>query len=54
MPWVPKHTETVATHDLAKGMLTGVILPAVFFARKVGRMLIINDIQSTPIRASTL
>jgi len=45
---------TVANHDLAKGMLTGVILSAVFFARKVGRMLIIDDIQSTPIRASTL
>ena len=27
---------TVANHDLAKGMLTGVILSAVFFARKVG------------------
>jgi SulP family sulfate permease len=30
---------TVATHDLAKGVLTGVILSAVFFARKVGRLL---------------
>lgn len=44
----------VAIHDLAKGMLTGVILSAVFFARKIGRMLIIDDVQSTPIRASTL
>ena len=34
----------VATRDLAKGMLTGVILSAVFFARKVGRMVIIDDI----------
>jgi SulP family sulfate permease len=30
---------TVATHDLAKGVLTGVLLSALFFARKVGRML---------------
>jgi SulP family sulfate permease len=30
---------TVATHDLAKGVLSGVLLSAVFFARKVGRML---------------
>ncbi len=30
---------TVATHDLARGVLTGVLLSALFFARKVGRML---------------
>jgi len=36
---------TVATHDLAKGVLTGVILSAVFFTRKVGKMLIIDDTQ---------
>jgi sulfate permease, SulP family len=30
---------TVATHDLAKGVLTGVLLSALFFARKVGRVL---------------
>jgi SulP family sulfate permease len=30
---------TVATHDLAKGVLSGVLLSALFFARKVGRML---------------
>src|SRR5690606_38809145 len=28
---------TVATHDLAKGVLTGVVLSAVFFTRKVGK-----------------
>lgn len=36
---------TVATHDLAKGVLTGVILSAVFFARKVGSMLSIEQTQ---------
>ena len=30
---------TVATHDLAKGVLTGVLLSALFFARKVGQVL---------------
>ncbi|NYZ61738.1 SulP family inorganic anion transporter [Luteimonas deserti] len=30
---------TVATHDLAKGVLTGVLLSALFFARKVSRVL---------------
>jgi SulP family sulfate permease len=30
---------TVVTHDLAKGVLSGVLLSALFFARKVGRML---------------
>jgi sulfate permease, SulP family len=30
---------TVATHDLARGVLTGVLLSALCFARKVGRML---------------
>ena len=34
---------TVATHDLAKGVLTGVLLSALFFARKVGRMLQVSD-----------
>ncbi len=37
---------TVATHDLAKGVLTGVILSAVFFTRKVGRMLRIDNTNS--------
>ena len=30
---------TVLTHDLAKGVFTGVLLSALFFARKVGRVL---------------
>lgn len=34
---------TVATHDLAKGVLTGVILSAVFFTRKVGKMLSVEE-----------
>ena len=33
---------TVATHDLAKGVLTGVLLSGVFFAQKVGRMLSVS------------
>ncbi|MDX5517583.1 SulP family inorganic anion transporter [Stenotrophomonas sp. RG-453] len=37
---------TVATHDLAKGVLTGVLLSALFFARKVGRMLDIADAEA--------
>ncbi|GHA72550.1 SulP family inorganic anion transporter [Cognatilysobacter bugurensis] len=36
---------TVVTHDLAKGVLTGVLLSALFFARKVGRVL---HVGSTP------
>ena len=36
---------TVATHDLAKGVLTGVVLSAVFFTRKVGKMLTIEETQ---------
>jgi len=34
---------TVATHGLAKGVFTGVLLSALFFARKVGRMLDIAE-----------
>jgi SulP family sulfate permease len=34
---------TVLTHDLAKGVLTGVLLSALFFARKVGRVLHIGS-----------
>ena len=30
---------TVATHDLAQGVLTGVLLSGFFFAQKVGRIL---------------
>ena len=34
----------VATHDLAKGVLVGVLLSALFFARKVGRVLHVGSI----------
>lgn len=34
---------TVLSHDLAKGVLTGVLLSALFFARKVGRVLHIGS-----------
>ncbi len=34
---------TVTTHDLAKGVLVGVLLSALFFARKVGRVLHIGS-----------
>ncbi len=34
---------TVATHDLAKGVLTGVLLSGVFFAQKVSRMLDVSS-----------
>ena len=37
---------TVFTHDLAKGVLTGVMLSALFFARKVGRVLHIGSTAS--------
>ncbi|MFC0131068.1 sodium-independent anion transporter [Massilia eurypsychrophila] len=33
----------VATHDLAKGVFVGVLLSALFFATKVGRLLAINS-----------
>lgn len=36
----------VATHDLAKGVLVGVLLSALFFARKVGQVL---HVGSTPL-----
>lgn len=36
---------TVFTHDLAKGVLTGVLLSGIFFAKKVGRVL---HVASTP------
>ncbi|MDC8640585.1 SulP family inorganic anion transporter [Xanthomonas hortorum] len=35
---------TVWTHDLAKGVFAGVLLSALFFARKVGRMLQVQEI----------
>ena len=34
---------TVATHDLAKGVLTGVLLSGFFFAQKIGRILRITS-----------
>ena len=34
---------TVATHDLAKGVLTGVLLSGFFFAHKVGRILRVSS-----------
>lgn len=34
---------TVATHDLAKGVLTGVLLSGFFFAQKVGRIMRVNS-----------
>lgn len=34
---------TLATHDLAKGVLTGVLLSALFFARKVGQVLHVDS-----------
>ncbi|MDH5823358.1 SulP family inorganic anion transporter [Luteimonas sp. RD2P54] len=35
---------TVLTHDLAKGVLTGVLLSALFFARKVGQVLHVGSV----------
>ena len=35
---------TVATHDLAKGVLTGVLLSGVFFAQKVSRLLKVDSV----------
>ncbi|QCB45024.1 SulP family inorganic anion transporter [Hydrogenophaga sp. PAMC20947] len=35
---------TVATHDLAKGVLTGVLLSGFFFAHKVGQILRVNSL----------
>ena len=35
---------TVATHDLAKGVLAGVLLSGIFFASKVGRILHVGSI----------
>ena len=34
---------TVSTHDLAKGVLTGVLLSGLFFAHKVGQILLIRS-----------
>ncbi|GIX38477.1 MAG: sodium-independent anion transporter [Silanimonas sp.] len=44
---------TVATHDLAKGVLTGVLLSALFFARKVGQVLHVESEASEDGRVRT-
>ncbi|GAA4858208.1 SulP family inorganic anion transporter [Luteimonas vadosa] len=44
---------TVFTHDLAKGVFTGVLLSALFFARKVGRVLHIGSTASADASART-
>jgi SulP family sulfate permease len=44
---------TVSTHDLAKGVLVGVLLSGIFFAHKVGRLLRIDSSLDTPGRVRT-
>jgi sulfate permease, SulP family len=44
---------TVATHDLAKGVLTGVLLSGFFFAQKVGRILRVQSRSEDEGRART-
>ncbi len=44
---------TVLTHDLAKGVLTGVLLSALFFARKVGQVLHVESTATTDGRERT-
>ena len=39
---------TVLTHDLARGVLTGVLLSALFFARKVARVLHVTSASEAP------
>ena len=34
---------TVSTHDLAKGVITGVLLSGLFFAQKVGRFMVVKS-----------
>ena len=36
----------VATHDLSKGVVLGVLLSVIFFARKVGKMVSVDEIPS--------
>ena len=36
-------TVTVSTHDLAKGVITGVLLSGLFFAQKVGRFMVVKS-----------
>jgi sulfate permease, SulP family len=44
---------TVATHDLAKGVLTGVLLSGFFFAHKVGQILRVNSLAEDEGRQRT-
>jgi sulfate permease, SulP family len=44
---------TVATHDLAKGVLTGVLLSGFFFAHKVGQILRISSLAEDEGRQRT-
>ncbi|WP_460458013.1 SulP family inorganic anion transporter [Arenimonas alkanexedens] len=44
---------TVFTHDLAKGVLTGVLLSALFFARKVGQVLHIGSVPADDGKSRT-
>ena len=44
---------TVFTHDLAKGVLTGVLLSGIFFAKKVGRVLHVGSTASGDGRERT-
>ena len=44
---------TVFTHDLAKGVLTGVLLSGLFFARKVGQVLHVGSLGSDDGQART-
>jgi SulP family sulfate permease len=44
---------TVATHDLAKGVLTGVLLSGFFFAHKVGQILRVRSMSDNEGRSRT-
>jgi len=44
---------TVATHDLAKGVLTGVLLSGFFFAHKVGQILRVQSLSEAEGRTRT-
>lgn len=43
----------VATHDLAKGVLVGVLLSGIFFAHKVGRVLSITSVKTGGVESTT-
>jgi SulP family sulfate permease len=44
-------TVVVATHDLAKGVLVGVILSGLFFAQKVSRFFgVASELDTTGVR----